>query len=45
MGRLIPRWSMPEGWRIPFLIVVSIYANIVGHRSKWSTERHGEVET
>jgi len=38
-------WFLPEPWRIPFLIVVSIYANFVGHWSGWSAERPSEIES
>lgn len=34
---------MPSGFRIPYLIVVSIYANFVGHWSGWSAERPTEI--
>lgn len=37
-------WFIPESWRIPYLIMVSIYANFVGHWSGWSAERPSEVE-
>lgn len=36
-------WFLPASWRVPYLIVVSIYANIVGHWSGWSAERPTEV--
>lgn len=36
-------WFLPPAWRIPYLIVVSIYANFVGHWSGWSAERPTEV--
>ena len=41
---LIAVWFMPEPLRIPYLMVVSIYANFVGHWSGWSAERPTEVE-
>lgn len=37
-------WLLPESWRIPYLICVSIYANFVGHWSGWSAERPSEIE-
>jgi len=37
-------WFLPPGWRIPYLIVVSIYANFVGHWSGLSAERPTEIE-
>lgn len=37
-------WLLPPDKRIPYLIFVSIYANIVGHWSGWSAERPGEIE-
>lgn len=36
-------WALPVSWRIPFLVVVSIYANVVGHWSGWSAERPTEI--
>lgn len=36
-------WLLPPSWRIPYLIVCSIYANFVGHWSGWSAERPTEV--
>jgi hypothetical protein len=36
-------WFLPQSWQIPYLIVVSIYANFVGHWSGWSAERPSEV--
>lgn len=36
-------WFLPDSWRIPYLIIVSIYANFVGHWSGWSAERPGEI--
>ncbi len=41
---LVAVWFMPPDWRIPYLVVVSIYANFVGHWSGWSAERPGEIE-
>jgi len=37
-------WFLPSEWRIPYLIVVSIYANFVGHWSGLSAERPTEIE-
>ena len=37
-------WFLPEAWRIPYLMVVSIYANFVGHWSGWSAERPTAIE-
>lgn len=37
-------WFVPASWRIPYLVVVSIYANFVGHWSGWSAERPSEIE-
>ncbi len=37
-------WFLPEPLRIPYLMIVSIYANFVGHWSGWSAERPTEVE-
>lgn len=37
-------WLLPADARIPYLVVVSIYANVVGHWSGWSAERPSEVE-
>jgi hypothetical protein len=36
-------WFLPAYARVPYLIFVSIYANIVGHWSGWSAERPSEV--
>lgn len=36
-------WLLPASARIPFLVVVSIYANVVGHWSGWSAERPTEI--
>lgn len=36
-------WFLPSSARIPYLIVVSIYANFVGHWSAFSAERPTEV--
>lgn len=41
---MIGVWLLPVSWRIPYLIVVSIYANFVGHWSGFSAERPTEVE-
>ncbi len=41
---LVGVWLLPEPWRIPYLICVSIYANFVGHWSGWSAERPTELE-
>lgn len=38
-------WFIPSNWRIPYLMMVSIYANFVGHWSGWSAERPTEVIT
>lgn len=37
-------WFLPASWRIPYLVIVSIYANFVGHWSGYSAERPGELE-
>ena len=37
-------WFVPASWRIPYLVVVSIYANFVGHWSGYSAERPTEIE-
>lgn len=37
-------WFIPPSWRIPYLIVCSIYANFVGHWSGFSAERPTEIE-
>lgn len=37
-------WFLPHSARIPYLVIVSIYANIVGHWSGWSAERPTELE-
>jgi len=37
-------WFLPASFRIPYLMIVSIYANFVGHWSGWSAERPTEVE-
>ena len=37
-------WFLPQSWRVPYLILVSIYANFVGHWSGWSAERPTEIE-
>lgn len=36
-------WFLTPSARIPYLMVVSIYANFVGHWSGWSAERPTEV--
>lgn len=36
-------WLLPAGARIGYLVVVSIYANFVGHWSGWSAERPSET--
>ena len=38
-------WFLPSSWRIPYLIVISIYAIVVGHWSGWSAERPTEIVT
>lgn len=35
---------IPHEWRIAYLVIVSIYANFVGHWSGWSAERPTEIE-
>lgn len=42
--QLVLVWFLPSDWRIPYLVFVSIYANMVGHWSGWSAERPSEVE-
>lgn len=37
-------WLLPVSWRVPYLIVVSIYANFVGHWSAYSAETPVEHE-
>ena len=44
-ANLVAVWFMPEAWRIPYLVAVSIYANFVGHWGGWSAERPTEVES
>ncbi len=41
--QLVLVWFMPVSWSIPYLAVVSIYANFVGHWSGWSAERPTET--
>jgi hypothetical protein len=36
-------WFFPEDLRIPYLMLVSIYANVVGHWSGYSAERPVEL--
>lgn len=36
-------WLLPASWRVPYLVVVSIYANFVGHWSGYSAERPSEI--
>jgi hypothetical protein len=43
-ANLVLVWFMPESWRIPYLVTVSIYANVVGHWGGWSAERPSELE-
>lgn len=43
-ANLIAVWFMPKEWRIPYLVIVSIYANFVGHWSGYSAERPSELE-
>lgn len=40
---LIIVWFVPSGWRIPYLVVCSIYANFVGHWGAYSAERPTEI--
>lgn len=37
-------WFIPSSWRISYLVIVSIYANFVGHWSGYSAERPTEIE-
>jgi len=37
-------WFLPESWRIPYLVIVSIYANFVGHWGAYSAETPTELE-
>lgn len=37
-------WFIPGHYRISYLVIVSIYANFVGHWSGWSAERPTEIE-
>lgn len=39
---MIVVWFVPVSWRIPYLVVCSIYANFVGHWSGLSAERPAE---
>lgn len=41
---LVVVWFIPLDLRITYLIIVSIYANFVGHWSGWSSERPSEIE-
>lgn len=36
-------WFLPQSWRIPFLIIISIYAVVVGHAGGYSAERPTEI--
>jgi hypothetical protein len=36
-------WFLPTSWRISYLVVVSIYANFVGHWGGFSAERPSET--
>lgn len=40
---LVAVWFAPASWRIPYLVVVSIYANLVGHWSAFAAERPSEI--
>ena len=42
-ANLILVWFLPSSWRIPYLVIVSIYANVVGHWGGWSAERPSET--
>lgn len=42
-ANLVGVWFLPESWRIPYLVVVSIYANLVGHWSAFAAERPSEI--
>jgi len=42
--QMVVVWFMPGSWRVPYLVVVSIYANFVGHWGGYSAERPTEVE-
>ncbi len=41
---LVAVWFVPGPLRIPYLMVVSIYANLASHWSGWSSERPVELE-
>lgn len=36
---------MPPNWQVPYLVFVSLYANVVGHWSAYSAETPVEHET
>jgi hypothetical protein len=42
-ANIVAVWFMPTPWLIPYLVVVSIYANLVGHWSAFAAERPSEV--
>jgi hypothetical protein len=42
-ANLVAVWFLPASWRIPYLVVVSIYANLVGHWSAFAAERPTEI--
>jgi hypothetical protein len=42
-ANLVAVWFLPQSWRIPYLVVVSIYANLVGHWSAFAAERPSEI--
>lgn len=41
---LVVVWFLPKSWQIVYLIIVSIYANMVGHWSAYAAERPSEIE-
>lgn len=43
-SQLVLVWFMPASWRVPYLVIVSIYANFVGHWGAYSAERPTEIE-
>lgn len=43
-AQMVAVWFIPAGWRVLYLVQVSIYANIVGHWGGWSAERPVELE-
>lgn len=38
-------WLLPAAARVPYLVIVSIYANFVGHWSAYSAERPAELQS